>query len=56
MTNYSFIVYYDMETGRFYSKEEYEQKFANLRDFEKTMRFMPCIRYKSNYKRLPNNP
>lgn len=42
-----YIVYYDLETGLFYTKEEFEHKFANLTEWEITMRFMPCIRYKS---------
>jgi hypothetical protein len=46
-TDMKYIVYYDMETGLFYTKEELEHKFANLTEWEITMRFMPCIHYKS---------
>ena len=42
-----YIVYYDLEEGRFYTKEEFEHKFGYMSSWEKTMRFMPCIRYKS---------
>lgn len=43
----SFIVYYDMETGLFYTKEEFAKRFSDLKDWEITMRFMPCVRYKA---------
>lgn len=42
-----YIVYYDMEEGKFYSKEEFEHKFGYMPSYERTMRFMPCVRYKS---------
>lgn len=39
------ILYYDMENGIYYSKEEFERKFVGvLSDMEIAMRFMPFAR------------
>ena len=51
-----YVIYYDLEEGRFYTKEELEAKFGYMKSWEITMRFMPCVRYKSkNGVDIPHN-
>ena len=39
------ILYYDMEEGKYYSKEEFERLFVGtFTDMEIAMRFMPFVR------------
>lgn len=39
------VIYYDMENGVYYTKKDYEEKFADLESWEKVMRFMPCVKF-----------
>lgn len=38
------IVYYDIETGVYYTREDFEAKFASMSAQEKTARFYPCVK------------
>lgn len=38
------VMYYDVESGVYYTREDFEAKFASMSSEEKTARFYPCVK------------
>lgn len=38
------VLYYDIETGMYYTREEFEKKFSSMSMGEKIARFYSCIK------------
>ena len=42
------VLYYDIENGTYYTKAEMLEKFADLENWELTMRFYQVVKYHHN--------
>ncbi len=38
------VLLYDIETGVYYTREQFEEKFSSMSTQEKTARFYPCVK------------
>jgi len=38
------VLLYDIETGVYYTREQFEEKFSSMSAQEKTARFYPCVK------------